>query len=71
MDLNKRKAVMRIRISKAKAAITSISDLIRMAEVVVDEAEKPSDFDDLTEIYSGIERYIPTVSLRHFGGDDE
>lgn len=71
MDLKKRKSVLRLRISKAKAAITSISDLIRRAEVIVDEAEKPSDFDGLTEICNGIERYIPTVSLRHFGGDDE
>ena len=71
MNLKKRKDILYVRISKAKAAITLISDLIRLAETVVDEAEEPSDFEDLTEICNGIERYIPTVSLRYFGGDDE
>lgn len=71
MDLKKRKSVLRLRISKAKAAITSITDLIQRAEAIVNEAENPDDLDDLAEICDWIERYIPTVSIRYFGGDDE
>ena len=69
MDLNKRKAALLIRISKAKAAITSLTYLIQWAEDIVNEAEDFSDLDELTDIREGIEGYILTVSLRHFGGD--